>query len=226
MSFSPKDIATLIDHTNLKANSTEADIKRLCQEAMEHRFYSVCVNPCYVKFCQSFFDRQVARRGGSQSRPLVITAIGFPLGASTTATKVFETKDAIQNGAQEIDMVLNVSAVKSDQQDSVLKDIQSVVEAAGDIPVKVILETCYLTDKEKILACVLSKSAGAAFVKTSTGFGTGGATADDIKLMRKTVGPEMGVKASGGIRDLKTVIEMIVAGANRLGLSESVNIIS
>lgn len=212
-----RSLAGKIDHTLLKPEATEAEIRTLCEEARKHGFYSVCVNPANV----ALSAQQLA---GSDVK--VCTVVGFPLGATTSEVKAFETRDAIGNGAQEIDMVINVGALKSAQMDRVEADIRAVVEAAAGVPVKVILETCLLTDDEKVVACKASKSAGAAFVKTSTGFSKGGATVADIRLMRQTVGPEMGVKASGGVRDLATAIAMVEAGATRLGASASVAIVT
>lgn len=187
--------ASMIDHTLLKAEATKEQIEKLCAEAKEFGFASVCVNPTWVKYCSELLQ---------DSNVLVCTVIGFPLGANTTAVKVFEAKDAIANGAQEVDMVINIGALKDQNFELVQADIAAVVEAAkGSAIVKVIIETCLLTEEEKVKACELSVAAGADFVKTSTGFSTGGATAEDIALMRKTVGPELGVKASGGVRSLE-----------------------
>lgn len=212
-----QELAGMIDHTLLKPNATENEIRVLCEEARKHHFASVCVNPSYVATAAGML-------AGSDVK--VCTVIGFPLGATTSTTKALETRDAIANGATEIDMVINVGALKSGNNALVKKDIESVVEAArGRGIVKVILETSLLTDEEKVRACLLSKYAGADFVKTATGFGPGGATVEDIALMRKTVGADMGVKASGGIRDLKTAQAMIAAGATRIGASASVAIV-
>lgn len=210
-------LAGMIDHTLLKPEATEAEIRALCAEARTHGFFSVCVNPANVA---------LAARELAGSSVAVCTVVGFPLGATTSEAKAFETRDAIANGAREIDMVLNVGALKSGQRDRVLADIRAVVTAAGEVPVKVILETALLTDDEKIMACQAAKEAGAAFVKTSTGFSKGGATVEDIRLMRRTVGPDMGVKASGGVRDFATASAMAEAGATRLGASSSVAIIT
>ncbi len=212
-----RSLAGMIDHTLLKPEAQEAEIRTLCDEARTHGFYSVCVNPANV----ALSAQQLA---GSEVK--VCTVVGFPLGATTSAVKAFETRDAIANGAQEIDMVINVGALKDGLLDKVEADIRAVVEAAGSVPVKVILETALLTDDEKVMACRASKAAGAAFVKTSTGFSKGGATVEDIRLMRLTVGPEMGVKASGGVRDHATAIAMAEAGATRLGASASVAIVT
>lgn len=212
-----QQVAGMIDHTVLKPNTTETDIRKICEEARKYKFASVCVNPSYVALSSDLLK-------GTDVK--ICTVIGFPLGATTSTTKAMETKDAIANGATEIDMVINVGALKSGNNSIVKKDIEAVVEAArGRAIVKVILETSLLTDEEKVRASLLSKYAGADFVKTATGFGPGGATVEDIALMRKTVGAEMGVKASGGIRDLKTAQAMIAAGANRIGASASVAIV-
>jgi len=210
------NIASYIDHTLLKPESTESQVVQLCKEAAEYNFASVCVNPTWV-------EKAAAELTNSEVK--VCTVIGFPLGASTPETKAFETTDAISKGAGEIDMVLNIGALKSGNIDHVKKDIEAVVNAAkGKAIVKVILETCLLTDEEKVTASQLSKEAGADFVKTSTGFSTGGATIEDVKLMRQTVGPDMGVKASGGVRSLEDVEAMIKAGATRIGASSGVKI--
>lgn len=210
------DLAKLIDHTLLSPNATSEGIARLCQEARECGFASVCVNPGWVKVATQLLE-------GSEVR--VCTVIGFPLGATTTWTKVMETRDAITNGADEVDMVLNIGALKSGDEDWVREDIASVVKAADGRVVKVILETGLLTDEEKVKASLLAKEAGASFVKTCTGFGPGSATVEDIALLRKTVGKQMGVKASGGVKDYETARRMIEAGANRIGTSSGVNIV-
>lgn len=210
------NIASYIDHTLLKPESTKEQVIQLCKEAAEYEFASVCVNPSYV---------ETAAAELKDSKVKVCTVIGFPLGASTSETKAFETKDAIAKGAEEIDMVVNIGAIKSGDSELVKKDIQAVVEAAkGKAIVKVIIEASLLTDEEKVLASRLSKEAGADFVKTSTGFSTGGATVADVKLMRETVGSELGVKASGGVRSLEDVQNMIDAGASRIGASSGVQI--
>ncbi len=210
------NIASLIDHTALKPETSKEQIEKLCGEAVEYGFASVCVNPCYVSLCSQLLK---------DSKIKVCTVIGFPLGATTSAIKAAEATEAIENGAREVDMVINVGAVKSGDFDYVKKDIEAVVQAAkGKALVKVILETCLLTDEEKRLICRICKEAGADFVKTSTGFSTGGATVEDIKLMRDIVKPTMGVKASGGIRDYETAKAMIEAGASRIGASASVAI--
>lgn len=210
------DLARLIDHTLLKPDATREQVLELCQEARENVFASVCINPTWVKLAHDQLQ-------GSPVK--VCTVIGFPLGATTTVVKTMETRDAVANGADEIDMVVNVAALKDGQDSFVEQDIREVVQAAGGRIVKVILETALLSDDEVIRGCHLSKRAGADFVKTSTGFGPGGATAHHVALMRKTVGPDMGVKASGGIRDLETAREMVQAGATRIGASASVKIV-
>ncbi|WP_456278234.1 deoxyribose-phosphate aldolase [Bacillus sp. AK128] len=212
-----QDVAKMIDHTLLKADARKEEIEKICEEAKEYKFASVCVNPTWVKTSASLLK-------GTEVK--VCTVIGFPLGATTSETKEFETKNAIENGATEIDMVINVGALKDGQDQLVKQDIQAVVEAAKDQAlVKVIIETALLTDEEKVRACELSVQAGADFVKTSTGFSTGGATLEDITLMRKTVGPSIGVKASGGIRDAKAAFAMIEAGATRIGASSGIAIV-
>lgn len=213
-----KDLAKYIDHTQLKPDTTEAKITSIIQEAKENDFASVCVNPYWVKYCfNELKDTDVK----------VCTVIGFPLGATTTETKVFETKNAIENGATEVDMVINVGALKSNNDFFVEQDIREVVaEAKGRALTKVIIETSLLTEGEKVRACKLAKTAGADFVKTSTGFSGGGATIEDVKLMRETVGPDIGVKASGGVRDLETTEAMIDAGATRIGASAGIEILA
>lgn len=211
-------VASYIDHTLLKPEATPEQITQLCAEAREYAFASVCVNPSHVALCVSLLeDTQVA----------VCTVIGFPLGATTTETKVFEAQSAIQQGAREVDMVLAIGHLKAHDDAYVLHDIQSVVQVAhanGAI-CKVIIETALLTDEEKQKACELAVQAGTDFVKTSTGFSSGGATVEDIQLMRQVVGPQVGVKASGGIRTLETTQAMIVAGATRIGASAGVQIV-
>ena len=209
-------ISKIIDHTLLKADSTKEMIEKLCKEAAEYKFASVCINPCYVSLAAELLK---------DSEVKVCTVIGFPLGASTKEVKAFETENAIKNGADEVDMVINVGDLKNKNYDYVREDIKAVVDAAsGKALTKVIIETCLLTDEEKVIACKLSKEAGADFVKTSTGFSTGGATAADIKLMRETVGENMGVKASGGVRSTEDAISVIEAGASRIGASASISI--
>ncbi|WP_413362799.1 deoxyribose-phosphate aldolase [Lysinibacillus sp. 3P01SB] len=210
-----QNYAAMIDHTLLKADTTRPQIEKLCEEAKKYVFASVCVNPTWVKYSAELL-------AGTEVK--VCTVIGFPLGASTSAVKAFETKDAIANGAGEIDMVINIGALKNGEFDVVRDDIKAVVEAANGTLVKVIIETCLLTEEEKVKACQLSVEAGADFVKTSTGFSTGGATAEDIALMRKTVGPDLGVKASGGVRNLEDMKKMIENGATRIGASSGVAI--
>jgi deoxyribose-phosphate aldolase len=214
---STPQITRMIDHTMLKPDTKENDIRQLCQEAREHCFASVCVNPSWVSLAS-----QLLKGSGV----MVCTVIGFPLGATATSVKAFETSTALADGADEIDMVINIGALKTGNTRLVEDDIRAVVTAARGFCVKTILETTLLTDEEKVTACILAKKAGATFVKTSTGFGGGGATAKDIALMRKTVGPDMGVKASGGVRDLQTAINMLEAGATRIGASASVEIVT
>ncbi|HFI0141773.1 TPA: deoxyribose-phosphate aldolase [Streptococcus suis] len=206
-----------IDHTILKPETTQEQVEKILSEAKEYDFASVCVNPTWVSLAaESLKDSDVK----------VCTVIGFPLGANTSAVKAFETEDAIANGADEIDMVINVGALKAGNDALVLDDIKAVVDASGDKLVKVIIEACLLTDDEKVRACQLSKEAGADYVKTSTGFSTGGATVADVALMRKTVGPDMGVKASGGARSYEDSIAFIEAGASRIGASSGVAIMN
>ncbi len=203
----------LIDHTNLKPEATKEDIKNLVDEAMANDFYSVCVNTSFVKFIKDY------------NKDIKIAAVvGFPLGAMSTKAKAFEAKTAIEDGASEIDMVIEIGRLKEKDYDYVLNDIKACKEACGENVLKVIIETCLLTDEEKIKACELAVKAGADFVKTSTGFSTGGAKASDILLMRKTVGENIGVKASGGIHNKKEAMEMVEAGANRIGASKSIEI--
>lgn len=211
-------LSKYIDHTLLKPEVTKEQILQLCREAKEYDFAAVCVNPTWVKLCAE----QLA---GTDVK--VATVVGFPLGAATPEVKAFETKQAVGQGATEIDMVLNIGALKSGEKDLVKRDIASVVQAAGNLAiVKVILETGVLTDQEIIEASKISVDAGAHYVKTSTGFGPGGATVHHVKLMRETVGPNIGVKASGGVRDLETAKAMIEAGASRIGASAGVSIVS
>ncbi len=223
MAIKPKDMAKMIDHTLLKPQGTVEDVKKLCQEAHEHEFASVCVLPVYVPF---------ASRRLEESSVKVCTVIGFPLGGHTTETKSFEVRNAIKNGARELDMVMNISAFKSGSYDLVESDIKSVVEATNtagvtsDIIVKVIIEACYLDEEEIEKASKIAKDAGADFIKTSTGFGDSGATPEAVSIMRKTVGRDLGVKAAGGIRDFSDALEMLDAGANRIGTSSGVNIVS
>lgn len=216
----PSDLALarMIDHTLLKPDATQQEIAQLCFEARKYEFASVCVNPTWVSLCAQLLQG---------SRVKVCTVIGFPLGATSSETKAFETETAIRQGATEIDMVINIGALKARDLETVAKDIRCVVNAAHShhIIVKVIIETALLTDEEKTIASLLSKEAGADFVKTSTGFAGGGATVHDVALMRKAVGPEMGVKASGGVRTFEDAESMIKAGATRIGASAGVKII-
>lgn len=213
-----KLLASYIDHTALKPDILKTDIEKLCDEAIKYGFTSVCVNPYYVSFAKECLN-------GTDVK--VCTVIGFPLGATTSEVKAFEASQAIENGAKEIDMVLNIGALKEGRFDYVEKDIRAVAETCrGKALLKVIIETCLLDDNQKIKACKLAKIAKADFVKTSTGFSTSGAKVADIVLMRDTVGNEMGVKASGGIRDIDTLLKMIEAGASRIGASASVKIIN
>jgi deoxyribose-phosphate aldolase len=211
-----EEIAYTIDHTYLKPDTTAEKITELCREAKEYNFASVCINPSYVSLAAGLLK-------GSPVK--ITTVIGFPLGATTSTAKAMETRDAVANGADEIDMVMNIGALKAKNYDLVQKDIAAVVNAASGKIVKVILETALLTQEEKVKACRLAKAAGANFVKTSTGFGGGGATVADITLMRRIVGPTMGVKASGGIRTFEDAQAMIKAGATRIGASASVAIV-
>ena len=211
------NINKLIDHTALKPNTNKESILKLIAEAKTYDFASVCVNPCWVALAHQELKNTDVK---------VCTVIGFPLGANTTKVKVFETKDAIEKGAQEIDMVINIAMLKDKEYDYVENEIHQIVEAAKDKAiVKVIIEACLLTDEEKIKACELSQKAGADFVKTSTGFSTGGATVHDIALMRKTVGAEMGVKASGGVHTHEEALAMVEAGATRIGASAGVKLL-
>ena len=212
------DIAGMIDHTLLKPDATADQIAQLCYEARKYKFASVCVNPTHVKLCAELLQ-------GTQVK--VCTVIGFPLGASAPEVKAFEAQTALKDGATEIDMVLNIGALKAGDLTLVARDIHEVVKvghAAGAI-VKVIIETALLNEEEKVTACLLCKEAGADFVKTSTGFSGGGATVDDVNLMRRVVGPEMGIKASGGVRDFEDAQNMVKAGATRLGASAGVKIV-
>ena len=205
-----------IDHTTLNADATKEAVIKVIDEAKKYEFASVCLEPCWVS---------LAAERLKDSNVKVCTVIGFPLGANTKTVKAFEAKEAVENGADEVDMVLNIGALKSGDEAMVLEDMKAVREAAKDAVVKVILETCLLTDEEKKKACALAKEAGLDFVKTSTGFSTAGATVEDVKLTREAVGDSMGVKASGGIRDTKTAEAMIAAGASRIGASKSIAII-
>jgi len=212
-------LAGMIDHTFLKAFGAEADIRRLCEEALEYRFAAVMVNPAEVERCA-----QLLRHSGIA----VGTTIGFPLGQNTAAVKEYEMRDAVRRGARELDMVINIRALQAGDVETVRKEMDRLASVCREAQCvsKVILETCYLGDREKRAACALAQNAGIDFVKTSTGFGTGGATVADVRLMRAAVGPKMGVKASGGIRDLDAALDMIEAGASRLGTSSGVAIVT
>lgn len=214
-----RNIARMIDHTLLKPDATPEDIKKLCEEAKKYNFASVCINPCYVALCRKLLSGTTVK---------VCTVIGFPLGANTTSLKRTEAEKALEDGAQEIDMVINVGMLKQGEYDYVFNDINQVVLAAKkfNAVTKVIIETALLTDDEKIKACLISKKAKADFVKTSTGFSTGGATAGDVALMKYVVGSAVGVKASGGVRTIEDAESMIKSGADRIGASASVKIVS
>ena len=205
-----------IDHTILKATASSTDVQKLCAEAIEHEFYSVCVNGCYVADAKHLLQ-------GTDVK--VAAVVGFPLGAMTTAAKVFEANEAVENGASEIDMVINIAKLKDGEFEFVENEIRQIKEAIGDNVLKVIIETCYLTDEEKVKACELSLAAKADFVKTSTGFGTGGATYEDVKLMKSVVGDNAKVKASGGVRDKETAQKYVDLGADRLGTSSGIDIV-
>ena len=212
------ELARFIDHTLLKPEATEEQILQLCREAVQHHFAAVCVNPCWVR---------LAAQAVARSEVVVCSVVGFPLGATMPDIKAYETRRAICDGAREIDMVINIGALKSGQDDLVRRDIRSVVEACRELGAhsKVIIEAALLTDEEKVKACTFAKEAGADFVKTSTGFGPGGATVQDVELMRRVVGKEMGIKAAGGIRDADATRQMIQAGATRVGASASLKIV-
>jgi len=216
MSLTSLQLAAYIDHTLLKPDASLAQIEQLCAEAREYHFFSVCVNGSWVEAARHFLD-------GSDVK--VASVVGFPLGAMSCDVKRFETEVAIDDGAHEIDMVLNIARLKAGDDKYVFREIVDVVEAADERTVKVILETCLLNDEEKVRACKLVVESGAHFVKTSTGFSTGGATIADVKLMRETVGPKFGVKASGGVRDAQTALAMIAAGATRIGTSNGIAIV-
>lgn len=216
VSIDKKTLASMIDHTILKPTATKEQIAELCQQALLNHFASVCINPCFVKLAAEMLK-------GSDVK--TCTVIGFPLGANTTEVKAFEAKKAIDEGAQEVDMVINIGALKEGDLEYVENDITQVVKVSQGALVKVIIETCFLTDEEKVTVCNLAKKAGANFVKTSTGFGTGGATVSDVSLMRKTVGDSMGVKASGGVRSLDETLAVINAGASRIGTSSGIKIV-
>jgi deoxyribose-phosphate aldolase len=217
MALSPTDIAAYIDHTLLKPAATVRELEDFCSQAVRFGFYGVCVNPSMISPICSILKDKI---------PTPVSVVGFPLGATLPEVKAYETRDVVQRGAREIDMVMNIGAFKGGDTALVLRDIQAVVYAADGYPVKVILETAMLSDDEVVKACLLSVDAGASFVKTSTGFGPGGATVEAVKLMRRTVGPDIGVKASGGISTYKEALVMIEAGASRIGASASVVIIS
>ena len=208
-------INKFIDHTILKATATKDDVRKICEEAIKYDFKSVCINPANVAYTKELLE---------DSDVLVCTVIGFPLGANTKEIKALETLDAIKNGADEIDMVINIGKAKEHDFEYIEDEIKCVVTASAGKTTKVIIETCYLSDEEKVECCKAAKAAGATFVKTSTGFGTGGATASDIKLMRETVGAEMGVKASGGVRSFDDVKLMVENGATRIGASSGIQI--
>lgn len=210
------ELAKMIDHTILKPEAGSGEVKKICEEAAKYGFASVCINPCNVDLASKLLK-------GSSVK--VCTVIGFPLGANTSTVKAFEAKEAVENGAHEVDMVINIGRLKDKDYDYVKNDIKAVVESVlKKALVKVIIETCLLTDDEKVIACKLAKEAGADFVKTSTGFSKSGAKAEDIKLMRETVGKEMGVKASGGVRTYADAVKMVEAGATRIGASASIAI--
>jgi deoxyribose-phosphate aldolase len=211
------NLAPYIDHTILKAQATLADIKKLCLEAKEHDFAAVCVNPCFVKAASVFLESSTVK---------LATVVGFPLGASATPTKVFETQEAIKNGATEIDMVMAIGLFKSGDHKYVKDDIKAVVEAAGTKAVKVIIETCYLSTQEIARAAQLAVDAGAAFVKTSTGFGSRGASLEDILIIKRAIADKARIKASGGIRNREDALAMIEAGASRIGTSSGIAIVS
>ncbi len=216
--YTPADMAKYIDHTYLKPEASVNEIRKICDEAKKYHCASVCVNPSYIQYVAQQLE-------GSGVTPCCV--IAFPFGTSTPEAKAFEASDAASKGAREIDMVINVGAIKSGDWVLVKRDIEGVVNAVkGRAKVKVIIEACLLTDEEKVKACTVAKLAGAAFVKTSTGYSTGGATVEDVRLMRETVGPEMGVKASGGVRTYDDAIAMLKAGANRLGCSSTMKIVS
>lgn len=207
----------LIDHTLLKANASKTDITKLCDEAMQYDFASVCVNPVWVSYCAEYLKESDVR---------VCTVIGFPLGANTSKVKAYEAKMAIEEGADEVDMVINIGALKAGDTDTVYQDIQAVVDASQGHCVKVIIETCLLTDEEKVLACQQAMEAKATFVKTSTGFSTGGATVHDVALMKQTVGDHCEVKASGGVKTFEDMEAMVNAGASRIGTSSGISLMN
>lgn len=213
----PSDLAKMIDHTNVKGDVTQNDVRKLCQEAVDYNFACAVVTATNVKLAYEMLKDTSIN---------ICSVVGFPLGVSTPLTKAFETEEAISNGADEIDMVMNIGAIKSGMEDLLEKDIASVVDAASGKVVKVILETALLTDEEKVVSCIIAERAGADYVKTSTAYGgLSGATLDDVRLMKKTIGPDMRIKAAGGIRNLDTALAMIEAGADKLGTSTGVQII-
>lgn len=212
-----ENIARLIDHTLLQPDATKTQLKQLCEEAKEYGFATACVNPVNVRYCVQMLEG---------SHIPICTVVGFPLGGSATPAKVADVKKGLDDGAKEFDMVMNIGALKDGDYDAIHKDVEEVVAAADRSLVKVIIETCLLTDEEKVEACQLAQDAGAHFVKTSTGFSRGGATVEDVALMRKTVGPSMGVKASGGIKSYVGAMAMVDAGANRIGASAGLAIVS
>jgi deoxyribose-phosphate aldolase len=216
MNLTPAQLAAFIDHTLLKPDASAAQIEQLCAEAREHKFFSICVNGSWVAAARHFLD-------GSDVK--VASVVGFPLGAMSSDAKRYETEVAVDDGAHEIDVVLNIARLKAGEDKYVFRELCDVVEAADERTVKVILETCLLTDEEKVRACQLVVESGAHFVKTSTGFSSAGATIADVKLMREAVGPKFGVKASGGVRDAQTALAMIAAGATRLGTSSGIAIV-
>jgi deoxyribose-phosphate aldolase len=211
-----REVAKLIDHTLLVATATPEQIARLCEEAVKYHFASVCVNPCNVAQCARLL---------AGTDVAVCTVIGFPLGGNTPQTKALEARGAVASGATELDTVINVGALKAGNRDTVYDDIKAVVGAANGARVKVILETCYLTDEEKVLACQVATQAGADFVKTSTGFGPAGATTHDVALIKASIGPGMGIKASGGIHSYEDAMSMVEAGATRIGASAGIQIV-
>ncbi|OIP88513.1 MAG: deoxyribose-phosphate aldolase [Syntrophobacterales bacterium CG_4_8_14_3_um_filter_58_8] len=217
MKITREQLAGMIDHSLLRPQSTREELKKLCAEAVAYGIKAVCVNPVHVA------DAAALLKGES---PIVCSVVGFPFGTHTPAAKAAEAAEVIRLGAREVDMVLRVGALKEDRDDEVAEDIAAVVRAAGGCPVKVIIETCYLTEAEKVRGCLLAVQAGATFVKTSTGFGSAGATVADVRMLRRTVGEGIGVKAAGGIRTLADALAMIEAGANRIGASASVAILS
>ena len=211
-----KDIAKLIDHTSLRPDTTGIQIEVLCKEALKYNFYSVCINPYFIPLAKTFL---------ANSEVKICTVVGFPLGANLSRVKTYEAKEAVKEGADEIDMVVNISALKDKDYQKVQEDIESVVRTINGLTCKVILETALLNNQEKEAACRIACEAGAHFVKTSTGFESGGATVEDVRLMRKTVGDHLGVKAAGGIRDYATALKMVEAGATRIGASKGVEIV-